>query len=61
KFSCHVQLRYRSVSTPCEEQIKDERACITLKEPVFGGANGQLAVYYDNQKVNGRAWRESTK
>ncbi|MEV9593085.1 tRNA 2-thiouridine(34) synthase MnmA [Aliarcobacter butzleri] len=61
KFSCNVKLRYRSVSTPCEVQIKDEKACITLKEPVFGVANGQLAVFYDNQKVIGSAWIESTK
>lgn len=61
KFSCNVKLRYRSVSTPCEVQIKDEKAYITLKEPVFGVANGQLAVFYDKEKVIGSAWIESTK
>ncbi|MCG3661920.1 tRNA 2-thiouridine(34) synthase MnmA [Aliarcobacter butzleri] len=61
KFSCNVKLRYRSVSTPCEVEIKYEKAYITLKEPVFGVANGQLAVFYDNQKVIGSAWIESTK
>ncbi|MFY9070964.1 tRNA 2-thiouridine(34) synthase MnmA, partial [Aliarcobacter butzleri] len=61
KFSCNVKLRYRSISTPCEVQIKDEKAYITLKEPVFGVANGQLAVFYDNQKVIGSAWIESAK
>ncbi|MFY4786365.1 tRNA 2-thiouridine(34) synthase MnmA [Aliarcobacter butzleri] len=61
KFSCNVKLRYRSVSTPCEVQIKDEKVYISLKEPVFGVAIGQLAVFYDNQKVIGSAWIESTK
>ncbi|MEM5569628.1 tRNA 2-thiouridine(34) synthase MnmA [Aliarcobacter butzleri] len=61
KFSCNVKLRYRSVSTPCEVHIKDKKAYINLKEPVFGVANGQLAVFYDDQKVIGSAWIESTK
>lgn len=61
KFSCNVKLRYRSVSTPCEVEIKDEKVYISLKEPVFGVAIGQLAVFYDDQKVIGSAWIESTK
>ncbi|MDN5098016.1 tRNA 2-thiouridine(34) synthase MnmA [Aliarcobacter butzleri] len=61
KFSCNVKLRYRSVSTPCEVEIKDEKVYISLKEPVFGVAIGQLAVFYDKEKVIGSAWIESTK
>ncbi|MBF7069797.1 tRNA 2-thiouridine(34) synthase MnmA [Aliarcobacter butzleri] len=61
KFSCNVKLRYRSVSTPCEVEIKDEKVYISLKEPVFGVAIGQLAVFYDDQKVIGSAWIESAK
>lgn len=61
KFSCSVKLRYRSNSTPCEVEIKDEKAYITLKEPAFGVASGQLAVFYDGQKVVGSAWIEGTK
>ncbi len=61
KFSCSVKLRYRSTSTPCEVEIKDEKVYITLKEAVYGVATGQLAVFYDNQKVIGSAWIESTK
>ena len=61
KFSCSVKLRYRSTSTPCDVEIKDEKAYITLKEPVYGVATGQLAVFYDGQKVIGSAWIESTK
>ena len=61
KFSCNVKLRYRATSTPCDVEIKDDKIYISLKEPAFGVANGQLAVFYDGQKVIGSAWIESTK
>ena len=61
EFSCSVKLRYRSVSTPCYIKIENEKAYITLKEPAFGVAAGQLAVFYDGQKVIGSAWIESSK
>ena len=61
KFSCNVKLRYRSVSTPCEVEIKDKKVHINLKEPVLGVAIGQLAVFYDGEKVIGSAWIENTK
>ncbi len=61
EFSCNVKLRYRSVSTPCKVKIENQKAYITLEEPAFGVAAGQLAVFYDGQKVIGSAWIESTK
>ena len=61
EFNCNVKLRYRSVSTPCHVKIENEKTYITLEEPAFGVAAGQLAVFYDNQKVIGSAWIESTK
>lgn len=61
EFSCNVKLRYRSVSTPCKVKIENKKAYITLKEPAFGVAAGQLAVFYDGQKVIGSAWIESAK
>lgn len=60
-FTCTVKLRYRSTSTPCDVKIIDDKVYITLKEPAFGVAAGQLAVFYDNQKVLGSAWIEGTK
>jgi tRNA-specific 2-thiouridylase len=60
-FTATVKLRYRSNSTPCTVKITDGKAFITLKEPAFGVAAGQLAVFYDDQKVLGSAWIESTK
>ena len=61
EFSCTVKLRYRSVSIPCKVVIEGNKAKITLKEPAFGVASGQLAVFYDNQKVLGSAWIINTK
>ncbi|OCL88754.1 tRNA-specific 2-thiouridylase MnmA [Aliarcobacter thereius] len=60
KFSCAVKLRYRSNSTPCDVEIIDNQAIINLKEPAFGVASGQLAVFYDNNKVLGSAFIKST-
>lgn len=60
-FDCTVKLRYRSVSIPCKVKIEGNKAYITLKESAFGVASGQLAVFYDGQKVIGSAWIESAK
>ncbi|MFA9372669.1 MAG: tRNA 2-thiouridine(34) synthase MnmA [Poseidonibacter sp.] len=60
-FSCTVKLRYRSNSTPCEVKIENKKAYITLKQSAFGVAAGQLAVFYEGEKVIGSAWIESTK
>jgi tRNA-uridine 2-sulfurtransferase len=60
-FDCTVKLRYRSTSTPCSVKIENEKTYITLGEPAFGVAAGQLAVFYDGQKVIGSAWIEATK
>jgi len=61
KFACTVKLRYRSVSTSCKVIIENDKATIKLDEPAFGVAAGQLAVFYEGQKVIGSAWIESTK
>jgi tRNA-uridine 2-sulfurtransferase len=60
-FSCTVKLRYRATSTQCDVKIENDKAYITLKEAAFGVAAGQLAVFYDEQKVIGSAWIEATK
>lgn len=61
KISCGVKLRYRSTTTPCDIEIIDNQALITLKEPAFGVASGQLAVFYDGDKVLGSAFIKSAK
>jgi tRNA-uridine 2-sulfurtransferase len=61
EFSCTVKLRYRTTSTPCYVKIENDKVYITLKEAVFGVAAGQLAVFYNGEKVIGSAWIEETK
>ena len=52
QLECEVKIRYRSKSTPCKVEIlADKSAKITLKEPIYGLASGQMAVFYDNDKV----------
>lgn len=60
-FTCNVKLRYRSISTPCKVIIKNNKAHIYLENPAFGVASGQLAVFYEKEKVLGSAWIEKTK
>jgi tRNA-specific 2-thiouridylase len=55
EFSCTVKLRYRSMQAQCDVKIDDvnKEAKIILKQPVFGVACGQIAVFYDEKKVIG--------
>ncbi len=61
EFICSVKLRYRSFSTPCKVRIKDNKAYINLNEAAFGVADGQLAVFYDNDKVLGSGWIQESE
>lgn len=61
EFSCSVKLRYRSHATPCNVKIENDKVYIELLEPAFGVASGQVAVFYDGNKVVGSAFIESTK
>lgn len=60
-FVCDVKLRFRSVTVKCEVTINDDIAHIKLKEPVYGVACGQAAVFYDQDKVVGSGWIIDTK
>ncbi len=55
-FECGVKIRYRSAKTSCEVEIKDGKAIVKLFEAVQGLAPGQVAVFYDEQKVIGCGW-----
>lgn len=51
-FKCEVKIRYRSKSTACVVQVLPNlSAKITLVEPVYGVASGQMAVFYDKDTV----------
>ncbi|WP_418180206.1 tRNA 2-thiouridine(34) synthase MnmA [Aliarcobacter lanthieri] len=61
ELNCGVKLRYRSNTIPCKIKRKGDKVYISLEEPVLGVASGQLAVFYENDKVIGSAFIESTK
>ena len=58
EFSAGVKIRYRSPKTPCNVKVNKENktAHITLKEPVYGLASGQMAVFYNEDKVIAGGW-----
>lgn len=60
-IKCEVKLRYRSTASACEVKLEGDTAIIELEEPVFGVAAGQLAVFYDKDKVLGSAWIKESK
>ncbi len=53
EFDCMVKVRYRTTAVPCHVVIAEERAKVTLKEPVFGLAKGQIAAFYEEDKLLG--------
>jgi tRNA-specific 2-thiouridylase len=53
EFTSTVKLRYRSALTKCDVKIDGDEACIILKEPAYGVASGQIAVFYDGDRVVG--------
>jgi tRNA-uridine 2-sulfurtransferase len=61
EFDCTVKLRYRQKSIPCSVSIENKKGIIKLKEPAFGVAAGQLAVFYLDEKVLGSAWIKTAK
>ena len=60
EISCDVKLRFRSTTVKCQIIIRDNKAFIKLEDPVYGVAIGQTAVFYDNDKVIGSGWIETT-
>ncbi len=52
-FTCHVKVRYRTHAVPCSVKIKDGRAKVVLGEPVFGLAHGQIAAFYEGDRLLG--------
>jgi len=50
-FTCTVKVRYRTQAVPCQVVISDGRAKVTLDESVFGLAKGQIAAFYEGDKL----------
>jgi len=55
-FECTIKLRYRTTKIPCTITIENDIANVILKEPVYGVASGQVAVFYEDEKVLGSGW-----
>ena len=53
EFDCMVKVRYRTSAVPCHVIINDGRAKVMLQEPVFGLAKGQIAAFYEGDKLIG--------
>jgi tRNA-specific 2-thiouridylase len=53
EFEASVKIRYRTKDVPCRVKIKDDNGLVELLEPVFGLAKGQVAVFYDGDRVLG--------
>jgi len=58
---CDVKLRFRSQTVKCNLKIYDDYAIIDLEEAVYGVAKGQVAVFYDEDKLIGSGWIIATK
>ncbi len=54
-FNCQVKVRYRTEGIEANVKIENNIGLITLKEPAFGVAKGQFAVFYDNDRLLGGA------
>ena len=53
-FPANVKIRYRTPARPAEvELLPEDRAEVRFSEPVWGVAPGQLAVFYDGDRVVG--------
>jgi tRNA-specific 2-thiouridylase len=53
-FVCKIKVRYQSKPVECELKIEEEGIIIAhLKEGVFGVAKGQIAAFYDGERLLG--------
>jgi tRNA-specific 2-thiouridylase len=53
EFDCMVKVRYRTQAVLCHVSISEGRAKVVLQEPVFGLAKGQVAAFYEDDKLIG--------
>lgn len=57
EFDLYVKIRYRGPKVACSFKVEDDKsAVIYLKENAQGLAPGQMAVFYDDDKVIGGGW-----
>lgn len=51
EFSAMVKVRYRTKGISCKVKIEGNSGTVEMDEAVFGLAYGQVAVFYDDDKV----------
>jgi len=54
-FDCTVKVRYRTPAVPCHVVLEGDSGKVILGEPVFGLAKGQIAAFYEDDKLIGGA------
>ncbi len=52
-FDCQIKVRYRTKAVDGHVSIDKESGRVVLKEPVFGLAIGQIASFYDGERLLG--------
>ena len=52
-FDCTTKVRYRTQGLEANVKIDNNIGLVTLKEPAFGVAKGQFAVFYNGDKLLG--------
>jgi len=52
-FRCDVKVRYRTTAIPAEVKIEGDKGSVKLDRPVFGLAKGQIAAFYDGERLLG--------
>ena len=57
---CDVKLRFRSQTVKCQINIENDEATIKLENAIYGVAVGQVAVFYDDDRVIGSGWITNT-
>jgi tRNA-specific 2-thiouridylase len=53
EFEASVKVRYRTQAIPCSVKISQNRGIVKLQESVFGLAHGQIAAFYDGDRLLG--------
>ena len=53
EFDSTVKVRYRTKAIPCKVKIDGDKGTVLMPESVFGLAYGQVAVFYEGDKVIG--------
>jgi len=52
-FNCTAKVRYRTQGVEANVKIDNQIGLLTLKEPAYGVAKGQFAVFYDGDRLLG--------